>query len=112
MQKADLIAVLGELESGAILIHASDVLTDIVRQLASEGGKGSLTLVLSIKAGKESSPGVRRMNISCEVTPKTPKAAAEAHPFYSVPGGGLTVKHPTQMEFFEDEPKVTPERSK
>ena len=83
---------LRQLQGGALLDKASDMLADIVRAVEETGKSGKFALTIDLKKVGAT------VSLIAKLSDKTPEAPPEAYYFYATVEGNLTVDNPHQRK--------------
>lgn len=88
------IQTVAEINAGALQEELSDALRTLVQEVRKTGGKGSLTLVLDIKAAK----GNQSVIVDADVKLKAPKLERPTEFFFVGRDNSLLRDHPDQQK--------------
>ena len=103
----DVIAVLVEMQSGAVLTDVNQKFNEMVNAVLDTGKKGELTIKLSVKPSKWAMGGaVLQVDTFHECKIKKPELAVGNSLFFVNKDGLLTRQDPSQTAMFEADAEV------
>ena len=107
----DVVHVLMEMRSGKVATYINEKFNDVLRAVLDTGGKGEVTIKLSIKPSKLGMGGVvLEVDMDADTKIKKPELAIGTSVFFVDKDGSLTREDPDQMGLLDAQEEIHKEQ--
>lgn len=106
--QTSLVATLGEINQGKDLAEIDNSLRELLESVKQNGGKGNITVKLTVEFVKALDNGVAQLAMMAECKVVQPKIKVLPTTFFADETNALTRSDPNQRHLWEEQDKVRP----